>query len=77
MSRAQQPIAVRLYATALRLFPSEIREEDGHQMVSTFGDLWENAQRTGGRARLLMRAFGRLPWVAAAEWLEILGVDRG
>jgi len=42
-------------------------------MVSTFAELWANAQQSSGRAGLLLRAFGRLPWVAAAEWMEILG----
>ena len=65
--------ATRLYRWALTLLPPSVREEDGREMESVFEELWRNADGFAPRARLGLRAFGRLPWVALAEWTETLG----
>lgn len=76
MSSGPAPFAVRAYTRALALLPGHVRDGDGPEMVATFAELWASARGRGRRARVLLVAFGRLPWVAAAEWLDVLGLTR-
>jgi putative ABC transport system permease protein len=64
------PPAIRLYARALSLFPPGIRSTDGREMLLAFSDLWQEELGPIPRIRLLLRAFGRLPCVAALEWKD-------
>jgi predicted permease len=64
---------VRLYRFALRLLPPGIRAKDGPEMVWAFAMLWAAAPGGLARVRLVVRCFGRLPLVAALEWLELMG----
>jgi len=64
------PPAVRLYAGALRLLPPAIRTADGREMLLAFSDLWQEELGPLLRFRLLLRSFGRLPWVALLEWKD-------
>jgi len=41
-------------------------------MVLAFSDLWREDLGPSARARLLVRSFGRLPWVALLEWKDHL-----
>ncbi len=45
-------------------------------MEGVFLELWKSAEGVGPKARLMLRAFGRLPWVALVEWMEYLGLIR-
>jgi predicted permease len=41
-------------------------------MAAAFGDLWNEAWGSWARARVALRAFGRLPLVAMLEWGDVL-----
>ncbi len=66
----------RLYRWALRVLPPSVVVEDEREMVWVFQRLWSDADGTLPRVRLFVRVFGRLPWVAASEWMEFLGLTR-
>lgn len=66
------PLAVRAYRACLRLLPPGVLRADGEEMAGAFRELWRGARGMGPRARVALRCFGRLPRVAAVEWLELL-----
>jgi predicted permease len=70
VKRVRDPLVVRLYALALGLLPPEIRRVDGGEIIRTFSDLWGEKLEPVARARLMLRAFGRLPWAALSEWKD-------
>jgi predicted permease len=59
-----------LYRAALKVLPPSVREEDEEEMAWTFRRLWGEEQGPVSRIRLASRSFGRLPWVALAEWRD-------
>ncbi|MGD2122628.1 MAG: hypothetical protein PVJ76_12825, partial [Gemmatimonadota bacterium] len=65
-----------LYRKALRVLPPRFYAEEGEEIAGVFADLWSEARGFGQKAPLALRAFGRLPAVAAMEWMEFLGLIR-
>jgi putative ABC transport system permease protein len=72
----RRPWVVRAYARALLILPLRVRREDAAAMAETFDDLWAEGKGTT-RLGHAARAFGRLPLVAVAEWLDALGITGG
>jgi len=64
----------RLYRWTLRILPSAVLREDGEEMAWAFDCLWSESRSLFPRMRLSLRAFGRLPWVAAKEGTEKMGL---
>jgi predicted permease len=69
---SREPRAVRAYRALVRLLPGAVRDRDGEEMVATFAALLASAGSSWARAGCLVRSFGWLPWVAAAEWRDHL-----
>jgi predicted permease len=62
---------VRVYRALLRvLLPRAVWERDGDEMTRTFAEMWNAAQSNARRLRLAASAFGHLPRVALAEWMD-------
>ncbi len=72
----REALGSRLYSWALRVLPPSVGAEDEAEMVWVFGKLWLNADGILPRVGVVVRAFGRLPWVATVEWMEFLGLTR-
>lgn len=79
-----EALVPRLYRLALRVLPPSVGAQDEAEMAWVFEEMWREAEEGGPasgprlirRARLVLRTFGRLPWVAALEWMEFLGLIR-
>jgi predicted permease len=67
------PIVVRAYRALVRLMPTAVRKRHGDEMTRTFAAMWERACESGGRVRIVLVAFGRIPLVTLAEWSDELG----
>jgi putative ABC transport system permease protein len=76
-SGSDRALAVRAYACALWLLPPVVRREDAEEMTLAFADLWKEPTGALGKASLIGRIFGHLPWVVVVEWLDLMGITAG
>ena len=62
-------VFVRLYSWALQALPRAARE-DRPEMAATFSDQLSATRGGADAGMLVLRAFVRLPFVIAAEWID-------